>query len=99
MGELQRQAACLFEVQAFCNTLSFPSGLLKKIFYHLYNEDVVFEEAYSVWREDLGDSTPGKMEALVHARNSSSGLTPPRRTRRGGNDLSSTHVVLLMVLD
>ena len=55
-------------MQAFCNTLSFPSGLLKKIFYHLYNEDVVFEEAYSVWREDLGDSTPGKMEALVHAR-------------------------------
>ena len=42
----------------------WPNGLIKKLFYNLYETDVVFEDAYGVWREDVVDSTPGKDKAL-----------------------------------
>jgi len=66
--QLNRQANNLFEVQAFCDAHNFPQGLMKILFYELYELDIVFEDAYSVWREDLLDQTPGKMKALVQVR-------------------------------
>ena len=42
----------------------WPQGLIKKVFYNLYETDIVFEDAYSVWREDVSDETPGKDRAL-----------------------------------
>ena len=61
---LYKQANCLYEVQAFCARKGWPNGLIKKLFYNLYETDVVFEDAYGVWREDVVDSTPGKDKAL-----------------------------------
>lgn len=37
---------------------------MKKLFFQLYNVDVVFEDAYGVWREDVTNETPGKEQAL-----------------------------------
>lgn len=62
--KLQAQAACLYEVQAFCGRKGWPQGLIKKLFYNLYESDIVFEDAYGVWREDVSDETPGKDKAL-----------------------------------
>jgi len=61
---LCKQANCLYEVQAFCDSKGWPAGLIKKLFYNLYETDVVFEDAYAVWREDVVDNTPGKAKAL-----------------------------------
>lgn len=61
---LVKQAGCLYEVQAFCFAKEWPAGLMKKVFYNLYDTDVVFEDAYGVWREDVNDVTPGKDKAL-----------------------------------
>jgi hypothetical protein len=61
---LYKQANCLYEVQAFCASQGWPTGLIKKLFYNLYESDVVFEDAYGVWREDVNDDTPGKDKAL-----------------------------------
>ncbi|KOO53292.1 eukaryotic translation initiation factor 4 gamma 2 [Chrysochromulina tobinii] len=38
--------------------------LMKKVFYNLYETDIIFEDAYVVWREDVVDETPGKNTAL-----------------------------------
>jgi len=61
---LAKQAGCLYVVQAFCGERGWPHGLIKKLFYNLYETDVVFEDAYGVWREDVNDDTPGKDKAL-----------------------------------
>jgi len=61
---IMKQAGCLYEVQAFCYAQNWPTGLMKKLFYNLYETDVVFEDAYGVWREDVTDQTPGKDKAL-----------------------------------
>lgn len=34
--QLRAQAACLYEVQAFCCSKGWPEGLIKKLFYQLY---------------------------------------------------------------
>jgi len=67
-SQLKRQAHCLFEVQAFCHDKGFPPGLINKLFYQLYEEDIIFEDSYGIWREDLLDETPGKQTALFQAR-------------------------------
>ena len=64
---MTKQAGCLYEVQAFCGLRGWPQGLIKKLFYNLYETDVVFEDAYGVWREDVNDITPGKDKALFQA--------------------------------
>lgn len=61
---LRAQASCLYEVQAYCGRKGWPAGLIKKLFYNLYESDIVFEDAYSVWQEDVSDETPGKDRAL-----------------------------------
>jgi hypothetical protein len=44
--------------------LGWPQDLMKKVFYNLYETDIIFEDAYVVWREDVVDDTPGKNTAL-----------------------------------
>jgi len=61
------QLAGVFEVQAFWHSLKQPKHLLASIFQRLYDDDVVLEESFRVWREDVDDPTPGKLDALVQA--------------------------------
>ena len=65
---LVKQVGCVYEVQAFCHEHQWPTGLVKKLFYNLYETDIIFEDAYGVWREDVSDATPGKDKALFQAR-------------------------------
>jgi len=61
------QLAGVFEVQSFWHSLKQPKHLLASIFQRLYDDDVVLEESFRVWREDTDDPTPGKLDALVQA--------------------------------
>jgi len=56
------QVYCLNEVQQFCFTSNFPRGLIERLFNYLYEENVVFEDAFFDWEKD--QTTPGKREAL-----------------------------------
>ena len=62
--QMKLQAASLYEVQAYCARKEWPEKLIKKVFYQLYENDVIVEEAYGTWREDTTDTTPGKNQAL-----------------------------------
>jgi translation initiation factor 4G len=58
------QLACLFEVQAFWHSMGLPKGMMERLFVDLYDQDVILEEAFKMWRDDTEDRTPGKQEAL-----------------------------------
>ena len=62
--QMTLMCASLYEVQAYCMRKGWPDKLMKKLFYQLYEADVILEEAYAVWREDTLDETPGKDKAL-----------------------------------
>ena len=60
----RRQVQIVFAAQAACYRLDFPPDLMNGIFQALYDADVVSEEAFDRWREDVTDITPGKTKAL-----------------------------------
>lgn len=58
------QVTVLHSLQAFCHELNFPKGMLLRWFVLLYDAEIVEEDAFLKWREDITDVTPGKGKAL-----------------------------------
>ncbi|XP_063961051.1 eukaryotic translation initiation factor 4 gamma 2-like [Lytechinus pictus] len=58
------QLSALYALQTQCYTLSFPKGMLLRFFVNLYNLEVIEEEAFIKWKEDITDEFPGKGQAL-----------------------------------
>lgn len=58
------QVTCVYAVQVFCHSLQFPKGMLLRWFNNLYNLEIIEEEAFSKWRENISDAYPGKGDAL-----------------------------------
>nr|XP_039257067.1 eukaryotic translation initiation factor 4 gamma 2-like isoform X1 [Styela clava] len=58
------QLHALYAAQVFCCNKEFPKGLLLRLFNGLYEEDVVDEETYYVWKEDVNEQYCGKGKAL-----------------------------------
>ena len=58
------QANLCWEVQAFCHANGWPTELIKKIFFQLYEKDAVVEDGFLHWKEDLDDATPARRKRL-----------------------------------
>ena len=62
--QIALQVTVLHSLQAFCHGLNFPKGMLLRWFVLLYDMEIVEEDAFLKWKEDLSDETPGKGKAL-----------------------------------
>lgn len=58
------QLHALYAVQVFCYQNQFPKGLMLRLFNSLYAEDVIDEEVFLKWKEDVNDNYEGKGKAL-----------------------------------
>lgn len=63
-GKSDQQLAAIFAMQVFCCSNNFPKGMLLRWFNLFYDNNVIEEDAYFRWREDLSDIYPGKGQAL-----------------------------------
>eukprot|EP00050_Salpingoeca_kvevrii_P011525 m.16043 g.16043 ORF g.16043 m.16043 type:complete len:804 (-) comp3471_c0_seq1:1830-4241(-) len=63
--DIQRQVHVLYGLQVYCYDSGFPKGMILRYFVHLYDLDVIEEDAYMTWREEVTDDFPGKGEALI----------------------------------
>ena len=67
-----RVVVCVFILYAaVChvwNACVVAAGLLLRLFHLLYNCDVVEEEVYHSWKEDIAQDFPGKEKALFQVR-------------------------------
>lgn len=63
-GKPDLQLVALYSLQTYCHTINFPKGLLEKWFNFLYEFEIVDEEVYAKWKEDINDEYPGKGRAL-----------------------------------
>jgi len=52
-------------VQTFCHDRQFPKGLIWRLFNYFYHEDVIDEEIFLRWKEDVNDEYQGKDKALL----------------------------------
>lgn len=62
---VKKQKQIVYALQQYCHAAAFPKGLMLRGSGHLYDNDVVEEDAFSTWREEISDEYPGKGEALI----------------------------------
>ncbi|XP_023238613.1 eukaryotic translation initiation factor 4 gamma 2-like [Centruroides sculpturatus] len=58
------QLITLYALQVHCYNNSFPKGMMLRWFISFYELEIVEEEAFLKWKEDVNDEYPGKGKAL-----------------------------------
>lgn len=58
------QLAALYGLQTLCYELDFPKGMLLRWFNNLYDLEIIEEDVFLEWKEDINDEFPGKGQAL-----------------------------------
>ncbi|XP_046673047.1 eukaryotic translation initiation factor 4 gamma 2 isoform X1 [Homalodisca vitripennis] len=58
------QVVAVYALQTYCFSFDFPKGMLLRWFVNLYDLEVIEEDAFLKWREDITDAYPGKGKAL-----------------------------------
>ncbi|XP_041844545.1 eukaryotic translation initiation factor 4 gamma 2a [Melanotaenia boesemani] len=58
------QVDALYALQVHCNAKGFPKGMLLRYFVNLYDMEIIEEEAFISWKEDVTQEYPGKGKAL-----------------------------------
>uniref|UniRef100_A0A8C7UQE3 Eukaryotic translation initiation factor 4 gamma 2 n=1 Tax=Oncorhynchus mykiss TaxID=8022 RepID=A0A8C7UQE3_ONCMY len=58
------QVSALYALQVHCNAKAFPKGMLLRYFVHFYDMEIIEEEAFLAWKEDITQEFPGKGKAL-----------------------------------
>ncbi|KAM7406104.1 hypothetical protein PAMP_000503 [Pampus punctatissimus] len=58
------QVSALYALQVHCNAKQFPKGMLLRYFVHFYDMEIIEEEAFLSWKEDVTQEYPGKGKAL-----------------------------------
>uniref|UniRef100_A0A4W5P3J4 Eukaryotic translation initiation factor 4 gamma 2 n=1 Tax=Hucho hucho TaxID=62062 RepID=A0A4W5P3J4_9TELE len=58
------QVSALYALQVHCNAKAFPKGMLLRYFVYFYDMEIIEEEAFLAWKEDITQEFPGKGKAL-----------------------------------
>lgn len=61
---IEQQIWAIYALQLIGYKNNFPKDLLLRLFVHSYDLDIIEEDAYFKWKEDLNDDIPGKGKAL-----------------------------------
>ncbi|TTD32922.1 Eukaryotic translation initiation factor 4 gamma 2 [Bagarius yarrelli] len=61
---VELQVSALYALQVHCNTKAFPKGMLLRYFVNFYDMEIIEEEAFLAWKEDITQEFPGKGKAL-----------------------------------
>ncbi|XP_034477213.1 eukaryotic translation initiation factor 4 gamma 2 [Drosophila innubila] len=64
LSQNELQLMALYALQLFCYNESFPKGMLCRWFKYLYDSEIIEEEAFVLWKEEISDKYPGKGSAL-----------------------------------
>lgn len=64
LKDKQMQLATLYALQSFYHGLDFPKGALLRWFHMLYDMNIVDDDVFFIWKEEINDEFPGKGQAL-----------------------------------
>ncbi|XP_067630919.1 eukaryotic translation initiation factor 4 gamma 2, partial [Eurosta solidaginis] len=68
-GSNELQLIAIYALQVFCYNENFPKGMLCRWFKYLYEAEVIEEETFVLWKEEISDKYPGKGTALFQVNN------------------------------
>ncbi|KAM7342315.1 N-acetyltransferase 1, partial [Cochliomyia hominivorax] len=66
---IELQLIAIYALQVFCVNENFPKGLLCRWFKYLYEAEVIYEDTFIRWKEEISDKYPGKGTALFQVNN------------------------------
>jgi len=58
------QLIAVYALQVLCNEMNFPRGMLLRLFVNCYELDIMDENAFLQWKENVNDNFTGKGKAL-----------------------------------
>jgi len=67
--DLKDQLEAVYALQVFCHEKDFPKDMLLRMFLCVYNMEIIEEDVFLKWKEDINDSYPGKGKSLFQVNN------------------------------
>lgn len=64
LDKIDLHVTAIYALQVFAYNKNCPKGLLLRMFMNLYDMEVIYEEAFTRWKEEVNDLQPGKGQAL-----------------------------------
>jgi len=58
------QLVAIYALQVHCHSNKWPKGMLLRMFVLMYDLEIIEEEAFLKWKEEVNDEFPGKGKAL-----------------------------------
>lgn len=80
------QVIALYTLQVHCYNNNFPKGMLLRWFILLYSLEIIEEEAFLQWKEDISDQYPGKGKALFQVNQWLTWLEEAEEEEEEGSD-------------
>jgi len=63
------QLEAIYVLQIYCHENQFPKEMLLRLFIIFYNMELVDEDVFLQWKEDINETYPGKGKALFQVNN------------------------------
>lgn len=64
LDNIDLHVTAIYALQVFACNKNSPKGLLLRMFMNLYDMEIIYEEAFTRWKEEVNDLHPGKGQAL-----------------------------------
>jgi len=61
---IELQIVAIYAMQVFVHGSGFPKGMLLRLFMQMYDNEVIDEDAFLRWKEEVNEEFPGKGKAL-----------------------------------
>lgn len=69
LGSNQRkQVEAIYALQIYAESKGFPKHLLPHLFNQMYDLELVEEEAFYIWKDEINENYPNKGQALFHVK-------------------------------
>lgn len=65
----RRQVDAIYALQIYAESKAFPKYLLPHLFNQMYDLELIEEEAFYTWKDEINDNYPNKGQALFHVIN------------------------------
>ena len=60
-----KQVSVIYALQAFCHDNGHPKGLMLRFSKYCYDFDIVEEDAFTDWQDEIRDDVPGKGDVSI----------------------------------
>jgi len=64
LEDMKLQIEAIYALQVYVHSEQFPKGMLLRLFMQMYDNEVIEEDAFVKWKEEVNDEYPGKGKAL-----------------------------------